>query len=116
MAGETIMSIAYGLDVKPKNDPYIATAEEGVHPLVAAANPGAFLVDVLPALKYVPEWMPFAGFQKKAKAWKKLALRMVNVPFEAAKTNIVCYSSQSTRPVTDYSLGKRRHDTVFHLV
>ncbi|CAA7261118.1 unnamed protein product [Cyclocybe aegerita] len=28
MAGETIMSIPYGLDVLPKNDPYIDTAEE----------------------------------------------------------------------------------------
>lgn len=102
MAGETIMTIAYGLQVKPKNDPYIAVAEEGVHPLVAAANPGAFLVDMIPALKYVPEWMPFAGFQHKAKAWKKLALTMVNVPFEAAKTNIVCHQcSFSACPFLD---------------
>ena len=94
MAGETIMSVAYGLDVQPHNDPYIATAEHGVHPLVAAAVPGAFLVDTLPFLKYVPEWMPGAGFQTKAREWKKLARRMVEVPYEAAKQRIVrCYFS-----------------------
>ncbi|KAF9457689.1 cytochrome P450 [Collybia nuda] len=102
MAGETIMSIAYGIDVKPKDDPYIATAEQGVHPLVAAAVPGAFLVDVIPALKYVPEWIPFAGFQRKAKEWKKLALRMINVPFEAAKKNIA--NGDTTPSFTAYSL------------
>lgn len=89
MSGETIMSIAYGLQVKPANDPYIKTAEQGVHPLVAAAVPGAFLVDVLPFLKYVPEWVPGAGFQKKAREWKKLARAMIEVPFAAAKENIV---------------------------
>ena len=89
MAGETIMSIAYGLEVQDKNDPYIKTAEQGVHPLVAAGVPGAFLVDALPFLKYVPEWFPGVGFQKKAKAWKKLARAMIEVPFAAAKENIV---------------------------
>jgi hypothetical protein len=57
--------------------------------VVAAAIPGAFLVDVIPLLKYVPEWFPGAGFQKKAKAWKKFALTMVEAPFAAAKRNIV---------------------------
>ncbi|PPQ85587.1 hypothetical protein CVT25_000031, partial [Psilocybe cyanescens] len=87
MAGETIISIAYGLAVKPKDDLYIRTAEKGVHPLLVAGVPGAFLVDMLPFLKYVPEWMPGAGFQTKAREWKKLARSMVEVPFAAAKRN-----------------------------
>ena len=91
MAGETIMSITYGLDVQPNNDPYVETAEEGVRSVVAAAIPGAFLVDMIPFLKYVPQWFPGAGFQRKAKAWKKLTRNMVEVPFEAAKRNIVRY-------------------------
>jgi hypothetical protein len=89
MAGETIMSIAYGLDVQPADDPYIEVAEHGVRSVVAAAIPGAFLVDVIPLLKYVPEWFPGAGFQRKAKAWKKHARVMVESPFAAAKENIV---------------------------
>jgi hypothetical protein len=91
MAGETIISIAYGLDVLSKNDPYITTAEAGVHPLVIAAVPGAFLVDVIPVLKHIPEWFPFAGFKRKAKEWRKLARMMVDVPYEAAKREIVRY-------------------------
>jgi len=90
MAGETIMSVAYGLEVQQENDIYIRTAEEGVHPLTAAGVPGAFLVDTLPFLKNIPEWMPGAAFQKKAREWKKLARNMVELPFEAAKKNIVC--------------------------
>jgi len=89
MAGETIMSIAYGLEVQHDDDHYIRTAEEGVHPLHTAAVPGAFLVDSLPILKYTPEWFPGAGFQKEAKAGKKLARTMIEVPFEAVKKNFV---------------------------
>jgi hypothetical protein len=89
MAGETVLSIAYGLPIQPKDDIYIQTAEQGVHPLVAAAVPGAFLVDMLPWLKYVPEWMPGAGFQKKAREWGALAMRMVDLPFTDAKKRIV---------------------------
>ena len=89
MAGETIMSIAYGLDVQPNNDPYIEIAEQGVRPTETVAVPGAFLVDVIPFLKYVPQWFPGAGFQSKAKVWKELGRTMVEVPFAAAKRNIV---------------------------
>jgi len=88
MAGETIMSIAYGLEIQPENDPYVKMAEKGFQPLVAAAVPGAYLVDTLHFLKHVPEWVPGAGFQKKAREWKKWARKMVEVPFEAAKRNI----------------------------
>ncbi|KAF8960416.1 cytochrome P450 [Flammula alnicola] len=107
MAGETVISIAYGLEVKAENDPYIKTSEEGVHPLVAAAVPGAFLVDVLPFLKYVPEWVPGAGFQKKAKEWKKLAIAMIEVPFAATKKNMAagvsppCVASLSLEKMND---------------
>ncbi|KAF9446019.1 cytochrome P450 [Macrolepiota fuliginosa MF-IS2] len=90
VAGETIMSVAYGLDIKPKDDIYIQTAEQGVHALAVAAVPGMFLVDMLPWLKYVPAWTPGAGFQKKAKAWAKLTMRMVDMLFEAAKKRVVC--------------------------
>ncbi|KAF9459105.1 cytochrome P450 [Collybia nuda] len=102
LAGETIISVAYGLDVLPKDDPYITTAEKGVHPLVVAAVPGSFLVDLIPALKYVPDWLPFAGFKRKAKEWRELGRMMVDVPYEAAKRNIK--SGNAAPSFTSYSL------------
>lgn len=89
MVGETIISVAYGLDVQAKNDPYIIASEQGVYPLMMASVAGAFLVDSIPALKYVPGWLPFAGFKRNAKTWRELAFNMVNLPFNAAKGNIV---------------------------
>lgn len=83
------MSVAYGLKVESEDDRYIATAEEGVGPVAIAAVPGAFLVDLIPALKYVPAWMPFTSFKRKARKWRSLAMTMIDVPFEAAVRNIV---------------------------
>jgi len=88
MAGETIISVAYGLRVQDKDDPYIIAAERGVAPLLVAAVPGTFLVDALPILKYVPDWMPFAGFKRKAKEWRRWAMVMVNMPFESVQRAI----------------------------
>ncbi|KAJ7626738.1 cytochrome P450 [Mycena rosella] len=83
MAGEIIMSVTYGIDVLPKNDPYVALAEHAVQSLADASIPGRFLVDSIPILKHVPEWIPGAGFQRQAKAWKGLARRMTtgNAPY-----------------------------------
>ncbi|KAG6901129.1 hypothetical protein C0995_000279 [Termitomyces sp. Mi166 len=88
MAGEIIMSVAYRIKVDSKDDPYITIAEEGVDGIKTAAIPGAFLVESIPILKHVPDWMPFAGFKRKAKHWRKITLDMVNKPYEVAKRSI----------------------------
>ncbi|KXN81861.1 O-methylsterigmatocystin oxidoreductase [Leucoagaricus sp. SymC.cos] len=85
MAGETIMSVVYGLPIKQKDDVYIQLAEVGINALQAASVPGASLVDLIPWLKYVPEWMPGAGFKRKAREWDVLARRMVDLPFADAQ-------------------------------
>ncbi|CAA7261125.1 unnamed protein product [Cyclocybe aegerita] len=82
------MSVTYGIDVLPKNDPYIETAEKSLRAVLDAAVPGAFLVDSLPWLKYLPEFLPGAGFKRKAREWHKLARMMVENPYEAAMRNM----------------------------
>ena len=58
MAGVVIMGIAYGLDVRTKDDVYVAEAVKAVHILLEVTQPGAFAVNVIPALKHIPEWLP----------------------------------------------------------
>ncbi|KAJ3516113.1 hypothetical protein NLJ89_g1321 [Agrocybe chaxingu] len=87
MAGETIMSITYGIDVLPKNDFYIETAERGARTLDTVV-PGAFLVDSLPWLKYIPEFLPYTGFKRKAREWRKLVRMMVENPYKAVIRDI----------------------------
>ncbi|KAJ7722030.1 cytochrome P450 [Mycena metata] len=53
MAGELIINVAYGIDVLPVDDPYVALAEEGIQAGTGAAIPGKFLV-VSAVLEHVP--------------------------------------------------------------
>lgn len=89
MSGEIIMSITYGIEVQPKDDPYIITAQRAVYSLATGVVPGGFLVNSFPALKHMPAWMPLAGFQRKAKEWRKLAMAMIHTPYEVVKKNMV---------------------------
>ncbi|KAJ7111231.1 cytochrome P450 [Mycena epipterygia] len=85
MAGEVIMSVAYGIDVLPSNDPYITLAEKAVHGFAVATVPGVYLVNTMPILKHVPSWFPGAGFQRQAKEWRRLARGMLEIPFAETK-------------------------------
>ncbi|KAK7052992.1 hypothetical protein VNI00_004313 [Paramarasmius palmivorus] len=83
-----IMSIAYGLEVKPDNDSWVNIAKQAIDPLLEALMPGAFFVDSLPFLKYVPSWFPGAGFKRKARKWKELMSRLLNAPYVAVQQNM----------------------------
>ncbi|KZV98145.1 cytochrome P450 [Exidia glandulosa HHB12029] len=85
MAGQTILSIAYGLDVKPTDDPYIKIGEIANDIVAATTVPGSWLVDALSFLKYVPAWFPGAGFKRQANEWRRVADAMLNEPFEITK-------------------------------
>ncbi|KAF7368861.1 hypothetical protein MVEN_00211600 [Mycena venus] len=50
MAGEVIMSVAYGIDVLPFDDPYITLARKAVYTFSIAFVPGLYLVVSLPYL------------------------------------------------------------------
>ena len=48
MAGQVILSIAYGIDVLPENDPYVAGAETLVDALATGSTKEATLLDAMP--------------------------------------------------------------------
>ena len=48
LAGSTIMSVAYDIDVKAFDDPYILTAEAAAESISETTNAGSYFVDVLP--------------------------------------------------------------------
>ncbi|PFH48299.1 hypothetical protein AMATHDRAFT_42349 [Amanita thiersii Skay4041] len=69
MTGEVVLSITYGLDILPENDPFIEVVEKAIAPAFVA-------------------WMPGAGFKAKARLWSQLAMEMVEEPYNAAKKRI----------------------------
>lgn len=89
MFAATIMSVVYGIKVKDSGDPYVSAAEELLEGVTASGVPGAFLVDMLPVLKYVPSWVPGANFKRKAAHWKKLIPGVLETPFKYVEDNLV---------------------------
>ncbi|KAJ6514127.1 cytochrome P450 [Mycena vulgaris] len=87
--GGIMMTMAYGLDILPHNDPYINLAHMTLRVLSHAAVPGRFLVDVIPALRHVPSWFPGAAFKRKAAESKELVQEMADQPFAASKDAMV---------------------------
>ncbi|KAJ6185902.1 hypothetical protein N7519_007203 [Penicillium mononematosum] len=71
-AGAVILRIAYGYRVEPHNqDLLVNLANEALEQFSIASTPGTWLVDLIPALKYVPAWFPGAGFKRTAQEWRK---------------------------------------------
>ncbi|KAI0794842.1 cytochrome P450 [Abortiporus biennis] len=104
-----IMKVTYGVDVAKSDDRFMSVADEAFDAMCKAATPGAFLVDVLPFLKHVPEWFPGAAFQKQAKQWKETTLEMRDAPYQAV-VEAMAKGKASPCFVSDCMNGKNEED------
>ncbi|KAF5346718.1 hypothetical protein D9756_010420 [Leucocoprinus leucothites] len=86
--GGIILSLAYGLRIRRFDDPWINLAELTLQTTTEAAVVGRYLVDIIPALKYVPEWMPGAGFRKTGKEGRKIVDDFIDRLYDAAVEEI----------------------------
>ncbi|KAH9976325.1 cytochrome P450 [Lactifluus volemus] len=86
MAGKIILGIAYGIDVLPKNDPYVATAEKMLHSLSLATQSGGRLFSMIPWLIYMPFWFPGAGFKREAQKWIPIVDNTINEPYAVVQS------------------------------
>ncbi|KAJ7167245.1 cytochrome P450 [Mycena crocata] len=102
MVGEIIVSVAYGIDILPTNDPFISLSEEAGKVIHAAGLPGQFLVDWVPLLKYVPDWFPGAGFKRLAQKSRNLLHALNEVPFAETKWQVA--AGTAPRSFTSESL------------
>ncbi|KAF9449842.1 cytochrome P450 [Macrolepiota fuliginosa MF-IS2] len=84
----SVMEITYGDPVEDPHDPLLANVEVVLSAVTEALIPGRFLVDVIPALKYVPEWLPGAGWKRRANYVKKVNELVSRRPFEIVKEKL----------------------------
>ncbi|KAA1474623.1 cytochrome P450 [Dentipellis sp. KUC8613] len=84
-AGAIILKISHGYEIKEKDDPFVELVNKVLDEFSQMLRPGAFFVDILPILKYVPEWFPGTGWKQTAKAWAEDLNRSVDEPHEFVK-------------------------------
>ncbi|KAJ1303739.1 hypothetical protein OPQ81_008163 [Rhizoctonia solani] len=74
--------IAYGHAARDCNDEFILGAEEFMKAVAEALLPGKWLVETIPALRYIPSWFPGATFKRKAKEWARVTTKHRQAPFD----------------------------------
>ena len=55
-----------------------------------AVSTGKYLVNIIPILKYVPEWMPGATFKRVAREMRVKLNYIMDMPFEKVLKDMVC--------------------------
>ncbi|EKM50624.1 uncharacterized protein PHACADRAFT_213523 [Phanerochaete carnosa HHB-10118-sp] len=82
------MKIAYGYDGIAEDEEMHDLAHKGNCYFGETAIVGVWLVDMLPILRYVPQWFPLAYFQRYAAHAKPVVLKCINKPFEETKRHM----------------------------
>ncbi|KAI0740350.1 cytochrome P450 98A3 [Earliella scabrosa] len=91
------MRISYGIELQKANDKYFAMIERLAEVGESITVPGRFLVEAIPWLRFVPSWLPGAGFKRYAAAAKQDILYTVDYLFGTAKDAMVIKDSFVTR-------------------
>ena len=86
MVGTTIIRVAYGLDASDKGPgyEYVLGAKRAMHCFNTVFQPGRYLVQTFPWLRYVPAWFPGASFQRQFSAWRPVVSNTRDAPWAAA--------------------------------
>ncbi|KAJ4355956.1 uncharacterized protein N0V89_003981 [Didymosphaeria variabile] len=85
-AGSVILKITYGYNTVPRgNDPFVDLATKTMVQFADATTPGRWMVDILPFLRYFPEWVPGTGFKDTARRMAVQLAQCTNQPYQFVK-------------------------------
>ncbi|KAJ6595502.1 cytochrome P450, partial [Mycena vulgaris] len=79
--------LSHGYTVRDHDDPFLLLAAEAAHNFSTAIAPGAYFCDVLPILRYVPDWTG-VRFKQEAKKFRKTMEAWRDVPYNHLKEQV----------------------------
>ncbi|KAL4262795.1 cytochrome P450 family protein [Pleurotus pulmonarius] len=84
------LSYGYCVDGHDTKDPLslVQIAEDAMRGFSRASEPGAYLVDSIPLLKYLPTWFPWVSFHRDAQEMRKDLNRLYDVPLDYVKSSM----------------------------
>ncbi|KJA25593.1 hypothetical protein HYPSUDRAFT_37635 [Hypholoma sublateritium FD-334 SS-4] len=82
MGGRIILSTIYGIPAMTPVDQLLDELDQVMKIAGAGTLPGAHMVDMIPALKYLPSWLPFNNIHKFANKWRTLVYSTLDKPYE----------------------------------
>lgn len=84
MTGAISISMTYGLDISPENDPNFEIALLARQTIHDCLTTGSAIVDMVPVLKYLPTWFPGANFHRIAAKSRVYAAKSRDCIFDNA--------------------------------
>ncbi|KAI0045442.1 cytochrome P450 [Auriscalpium vulgare] len=87
-AGSVILQVTYGYKPKEDQDDLVDLVELALRQFTEVTEPNAFLVDLIPPLRYVPSWFPGAGWKKKAEYYHATLRKMADVPLQFVRNQM----------------------------
>ncbi|KAF8880414.1 cytochrome P450 [Infundibulicybe gibba] len=84
----TIMAVIYGHNISSLDDELVHAAEKAIDAGAKAVLPGAALVNIFPALRHIPPWLPGGGFHQIGRRVKALTYEMKNAAFNMVRKNM----------------------------
>ena len=90
----TVMDVVYGIEIEDESNKYVSIVQNGARIFSEVVAPGRFLVELFPALAYVPTWFPGAKFKRDAAQWREDIMALREVPYAASLEAIVCFPSR----------------------
>ncbi|CCM04534.1 uncharacterized protein FIBRA_06715 [Fibroporia radiculosa] len=88
-----MMQIAYGYPVQSADDELVVLADRALDETFTLGNFASTAVDLVPILRHMPEWMPGAGFKRRALKTRKLVQAMMSTPYEIVRREMVAMAS-----------------------
>lgn len=106
-----MIKATYGYSVDYESDPLVNLANKAMHEFSLAVEGGAWAVDSLPICSYqitpdqfstdilcivvrwIPAWVPGAGFQSSARQFKNTVTDFLTVPVDFVRDQMVCLSA-----------------------
>ena len=108
--GAVILQVAYGYKIdRNKTDPLITLVEDAMVTLSDAATVGKWPVDIIPLLRYLPEWMPGTSFKRIGRLYKRLNYEVAERPYVFAKSQ---FASKTLSPSLASNLLEKETPTM----
>ncbi|KAE9404451.1 cytochrome P450 [Gymnopus androsaceus JB14] len=95
-AGAVVLRISHGYEVQEHKDPFVTLANAATEQFSLATSTGQFMVDCIPVLRHVPDWMPGADFKRKAKQWAGTLVELVEQPHNFVKQQIIAGTARTS--------------------
>jgi len=87
--GELILAVTYGYEVHRSDDRMVNAAKRLNQFGIEMALPGALLINSIPLLRHIPEWLPWFSYKPLARVGRELGNQVLHPPVRFVKESML---------------------------